>query len=200
MSSYQPEHVNNFHDNSDVDTGDLAQHHTLGFGPNQAAPGIATNRRLTVVETLVNTVRVPLPISLVNNTWTLLSIAAVGANPAKNLSQEAATVTSNVWTLTNTGWYSFSSMVQFAANATGIRAIFLKFNSGTPGTSVDYRDSERGSVPSAGIITYVELNTQFYAAAGETISVFAIQTSGAALTVGGNTYGDLMVLEFKGNW
>ena len=31
--------VNDFHQNSDVDTSPEAQHHTLGIGPNKAAPG-----------------------------------------------------------------------------------------------------------------------------------------------------------------
>lgn len=35
------------HDNSDVDTSSLAQHHTLGSEENQAAPGASTNRALT---------------------------------------------------------------------------------------------------------------------------------------------------------
>ena len=31
--------VNEFHQNSDVDTSPEAQHHTLGIGPNKASPG-----------------------------------------------------------------------------------------------------------------------------------------------------------------
>lgn len=31
--------VNDFHWNSDLDTGPWAQHHSLGIGPTQAAPG-----------------------------------------------------------------------------------------------------------------------------------------------------------------
>lgn len=31
--------VNEFHSNSDVDSSPDAQHHTLGIGPNKAAPG-----------------------------------------------------------------------------------------------------------------------------------------------------------------
>ena len=32
-------HVADFHTNSDLDSGPGAQHHTIGSGPNQAAPG-----------------------------------------------------------------------------------------------------------------------------------------------------------------
>jgi hypothetical protein len=34
-----PQEVNNFHARSDVDSGDAAQHHTLGTKHNQASPG-----------------------------------------------------------------------------------------------------------------------------------------------------------------
>lgn len=37
------EHVNDFHTNSDVDSGPDAHHHRLGTGTNQAAPGNHTH-------------------------------------------------------------------------------------------------------------------------------------------------------------
>lgn len=39
--------VEHFHNKSDVDSSPLAQHHTLGFGTHQAAPG-------NLVEVLLN--------------------------------------------------------------------------------------------------------------------------------------------------
>lgn len=41
-----PQDVNRFHQQSDVDTGDFATHHTLGFGEGQAAPGVSVYKRL----------------------------------------------------------------------------------------------------------------------------------------------------------
>lgn len=37
------EEVNSFHQNSDVNSSQLAQHHTIGLGPNQAASGSHTH-------------------------------------------------------------------------------------------------------------------------------------------------------------
>jgi hypothetical protein len=39
-----PKEVKEFHDNDDKDAGRNAHHHTLGFGPNQAAPGGDTKK------------------------------------------------------------------------------------------------------------------------------------------------------------
>lgn len=39
LSQWKPQDVSNLHNMSDVDSGQLAQHHTLGLGPNQAAAG-----------------------------------------------------------------------------------------------------------------------------------------------------------------
>lgn len=38
--------VDNYHNNSDKDSGDLAQHHTLGWKPGQAAPGVKVRKEL----------------------------------------------------------------------------------------------------------------------------------------------------------
>lgn len=38
MSS-TPQEVNSIHETDDVDSGTLAHHHTLGFGPGQSSPG-----------------------------------------------------------------------------------------------------------------------------------------------------------------
>lgn len=40
----EPRVVADFHTNSDVDQDRDAQHHTLGFGPNQASPGSHNHR------------------------------------------------------------------------------------------------------------------------------------------------------------
>lgn len=43
-ASPQPRVVSDFHNNSDVDQDKEAQHHTLGYGPNQASPGSHNHR------------------------------------------------------------------------------------------------------------------------------------------------------------
>lgn len=45
-----PKAVNELHDQSDVDSGDFSQHHTLGYGNGQAAPGKDVSRRLAAIE------------------------------------------------------------------------------------------------------------------------------------------------------
>lgn len=39
LSNFTAKDVNDFHNKDDVDSGQLAHHHTLGTGPTQAAPG-----------------------------------------------------------------------------------------------------------------------------------------------------------------
>lgn len=45
-----PHEVNGLHSDSDLDSSDWAQHHTLGYDPGQAAPGSSVGRRLSIVE------------------------------------------------------------------------------------------------------------------------------------------------------
>jgi hypothetical protein len=101
LSSNSPGDVNGFHNQSDVDTGDFAQHHTLGWGPGQAAPGPSVSRRFAILEDHVTDSGPFTPASgvtftgtptwnVIDDTWVFISLdgcsyTSVGAGSPKTV-------------------------------------------------------------------------------------------------------------------
>jgi len=110
--------------------------------------------------------------SIANNTTTTLTgfTTTTGRN-----NTEALSYSNGVWTVLTgqSGIYSFTAYGEFTANATGRRRFVLKRNAADiSGLNI--------SAPSAGNGT-MSASITLYLAAGDTLSITVLQTSGAAL-------------------
>lgn len=110
--------------------------------------------------------------SIANNTTTTLTgfTTTLGRN-----NTEALSYSNGVWTVLSgqAGIYSFAAYGEFTANATGRRRFTLKRN-GADIAGINI------SAPSAGNGT-MSASISMYLAAGDTLSITVLQTSGAAL-------------------
>lgn len=83
-----------------------------------------------------------------------------------------------VYTVPVAGIYEVSALIDFSANATGVRLVGFYRN----GSLVAYGERKNGV--SGGESTYCHGNTSFLCNVGDTLSVTATQTSGSTLTSG----------------
>jgi hypothetical protein len=115
-------------------------------------------------------------ISINNTTATALTF-----NTETNDSGGMHSTTSNTSRVTvpsgGDGWYVITGNVEFAANATGQRAIAILLN-GTSNIA-----TERAVAASAAANTQLSIATQYPLAAGDYIELTAYQSSGGALNV-----------------
>ncbi len=123
------------------------------------------------------------------------------SNGTIGLSYDGST---NIGRFTNTSGttkvYTISSVVSFAANATGVRAITLCLN-GTTTASGRYAETLIPAV-SAADSTVITISTNIVLAANDFIEVYAYQTSGGALNIGsGGGFGGsfISILETGGS-
>ncbi len=112
--------------------------------------------------------------------------------------------TTNIGRFTNTSGvtkvYTISSIISFAANATGVRAITLCLNGDTTATG-RYAETLIPSV-STNDSTVITLSTNIVLSANDFIEVYAYQTSGGALNIGsGGGFGGsfISILETGGS-
>lgn len=183
-----PESVNSFHTNSDLDSGDLAGHHTLGYGPNQAAPGLSVNRRLSSLEDYNTTDERPL------NEFTAASIANIANNAitvhgawtalagTPGMSGAGTYFSAyngaGVWTVSVAGIYLVEFAVTWAANAAGVRKCILQRN------GVEFT---RAGMQGTAAIETNQVVTPIKLAVGDTLGTYVYQNSGAALALAENT-------------
>ena len=123
------------------------------------------------------------------------------SNGSIGLSYDGST---NIGRFTNTSGstkvYTISSVISFAANATGVRAITLALNGDTTATG-RYAETLIPAVGS-GDSTVLTLSTNIVLAANDYIEVYAYQTSGGALNIGsGGGFGGsfISILETGGS-
>jgi hypothetical protein len=72
------------------------------------------------------------------------------------------------------GWYLAAAEVEFAANSTGVRGVYIRVDGTT------YIAGQRLSATSAGVST-LSVATLYYLTSGQYLEVVALQTSGGAL-------------------
>ena len=92
----------------------------------------------------------------------------------------------NPWKLTfvTGGVYEIETHVEWAANATGVRAIELEINNATGTQNGTLAiDDDRRPATSAAVATTTQIVKRYKAVAGDFASVFGFQNSGAGLNV-----------------
>jgi len=175
--------VNSSHINSDVDTGALSQHHTLGKGPTQAAPGNHVHSYVDLPDNLTNPIRAKVTTSVAITTTTGVE---------KTIDWDASDYdVGDLWvigspsklTVPEDGLYVLFAQIAFAANATGYRQIFIR-NQG--GSVISH---SRHATPVTGVGATITTYTEFELAAGDWFAVSAQQNSGGNLNVLGGSSG-----------
>lgn len=148
----------------------------------------------------------PYSTGFASGSWVGPLSLTTGSEPVHTYTADAVTHTSGtgVCTLTRTGLYTVTAVYGFLSGGTGgnERALYMKLNSGTPGSSADYRDTGTMVAASAGY-THCRIETSFRANAGEYVSFYGYQNSGSSVIAGGNVsgaYNAPMTIEYKGGW
>jgi hypothetical protein len=106
-----PQEVNEAHRYDDVDTGDLAHHHTIGFGPGQAAPGtLAYKLKIQDESTdlgsnpsVINFVGAGVSATLVNGVLTVTIAGGGGGGGAVELLDEGSSLVAAIASLNFVG-------------------------------------------------------------------------------------------------
>ena len=196
----EPYEVNRFHERSDVDSGDLSFHHTLGTAPGQAAPGPAfgtvsseldaLRAEFDALETAYNN-HIANDFSRIGKTviyggTATTSLPNAPANPYTSISgftnewRDQPTGLQyqglGVFECTRGGRYLMEFNFGLASNAAGRRILFL-YKNGTVDEIRRLNDSPGGATASfqAAVVVYLE--------DGDTIGVRFFQDSGAALNM-----------------
>lgn len=130
--------------------------------------------------------------------WQLSSY--VTNTPAKVRSKEAVTRSAGKFTFNKTGLFRVSFTIAWtASNAAGERATWLNFNStGAPAATTDYRNWRLDMAPGPGF-PQLSGTMDFYAASGDYCYLFAYQSSGGNMNVGGYN-GDQISFQYQGAW
>lgn len=162
--------VNSGHINSDVDSGALAQHHTLGKKPHQAAPGNHLHNERILCKVYQDTLQ-----SLTNNTEAAINLQSEEVDP---LAMHNGSPTTDI-VIVVAGRYDCIAQVAFAANAVGYRAVIWRQNGNLKGHTRHMASPTNTHLQTA--------YTSILCAVGDILTVNAHQTSGGALnTVQGN--------------
>jgi hypothetical protein len=88
------------------------------------------------------------------------------------------------------GWHLLTSIVDFAANATGFRGIRWLLNGGTAGTSIVYQ-AVAGGVAGTGL----NMAEHIYLTVGDYLEVQVIHSAGTSLNIASAASGGLVLLE-----
>jgi hypothetical protein len=111
------------------------------------------------------------------NSGTVLALPTAGGTVLYD--NDGMTTVADRMTINTAGWYTITARVPFASNASGYRAVLLRKNGATY-INDDYRP------PVSGQVTITTLTTEpVQLAAADYLQLVVLQTSGAALTIGG---------------
>jgi hypothetical protein len=178
-----PKQVNDFHSNSDVDSSDLATHHTLGYGANQAAPGSDVSRRLSALEEAYIGVGCSQTVgqaiaaaTTVLSNWDITNAGGLLSGfPMKGLTHSAG-----VFTVPETGFYFIRFQVSSPSRASARVYIDILIN-GTGGTE------SRIDIANTGVTQSNSFSVEdvYYLTAGNTIA--GRYNTGIAFTSVANT-------------
>lgn len=100
---------------------------------------------------------------------------------------------------TTAGTYRVEARIAFAANATGRRAISVRLNSGGSGSGGTQQFAIGIANPGAGDLAVCKDAIEVSLAANDYIEVFAIQSSGGALTLDSSTNANFLNLRLLGS-
>lgn len=165
LSQWKSQDVSNLHNMSDVDSGQLAQHHTLGLGPNQAAAGNHNHGhiygRLAVASQ-----------ALTNGAWNIIGFTA------DEETVDYWTIDGNVIVVKAPGLYRLTCNAGFQSNTVGDRYVGI-----TDSSSNILRQNGQGASPTAGFVSTVDLDCIIRFDLNTTISFAAYQNSGGPLNL-----------------
>jgi hypothetical protein len=171
--------VKDFHEKSDLDSGTRAQHHTLGYGPNQAARGSRLRELIRQVELS------EFFDSVIKGTFMRRQKAAAQSIPDVTFTKVTFpnVVSSSIFltvasdsevTLVEDGIYSVDTFVTWAAGASGRRILSIRKN----GT-----ETCRTNTGSTTTAISQSISDTFRAVAGDIVTVEVNHNLGAALDV-----------------
>lgn len=191
---WEPKKVNTVHERSDVDSGDLAQHHTLGFAPGQAASGA----KLAALQKQFDELKASYDAHIANDFSRIGKTVIYGGTASSSIPNAPANPYTSISGFTNQwrdqptglqyqglgifnctqlGRYLVEVNLGLASNATGRRIIFW-YKNGLVDEICRINDNASGSS-----IATVQAVKAIYLAQGDTIELRFFQDSGAALNI-----------------
>lgn len=191
---WEPKKINTVHERSDVDSGDLAQHHTLGTAPGQAAPG----HKLAALQKQFDELKASYDAHIANDFSRIGKTVIYGGTASSSIPNAPANPYTSISGFTNQwrdqptglqyqglgifnctqlGRYLVEVNLGLASNATGRRIIFW-YKNGLVDEICRINDNASGSS-----IATVQAVKAIYLAQGDTIELRFFQDSGAALNI-----------------
>ena len=175
----QSKEVKDFHNRDDVDSGDNAHHHTIGFGTRQAGRGSELKKALNQITVLQNRlVNPPFIDRVTDNTQSLVSGASTVV-----LWQTAVDVdgdlpyAAGVFTVGVEGWYLVDGFVSFANDATGTGRRLVQVRRGAV---VDLSCNTRATTTGEHAVPFSKV---LKCEVGDLIDIRANQNSGGNLNI-----------------
>lgn len=126
-------------------------------------------------------------LSLTNNTWTVVPLNAETFNTDNNHSN--VTNPSRL-TATTAGAYTVYYQCAFTSNVTGTRQVDILKGAGGLHTAGVIQNNANATPATGGLVTTLSGTFEVEMSAGEYLEMFALQTSGGALTIPGVAFAD----------
>lgn len=197
---WEPKKVNTVHERSDVDSGDLAQHHTLGSAPGQAAPGhklAALQKSFNELSadyesrvTALEEVQIEAAYiggaagTMASGAWTTMTgfntpFPGWASTLVKRVGPTSVTYGLGIFTAIIDVWIDLDVAIEINNSSAGRRG--LKITMGTTGAN-QVNDTEfQGAITASPQPLHANYNGPLKA--GQTLTVYAYQDSGGALAV-----------------